>query len=173
MVLKPDFATLDLRDALDLAMLIEEEARERYEEFALQMEVHHTGEAAGFFRAMAGYEKAHGDALALRRQVLFPDAPRRVGRSMVWEEEAPGYEAVRAFMTPREAMQVALGAERKAQRFFEEALPHVLDPEVKTLFTELHEEEIHHEALVEAQIAKLPPDPAATPEDFADEPVAQ
>jgi len=32
-----DFASLSLKDALDLAVLVEEEARERYEEFADQM----------------------------------------------------------------------------------------------------------------------------------------
>lgn len=169
----PDFANLDLRDALDLASLIEEEARERYEEFALQMDLHHTGDSATFFREMSRYEARHGEELAARRKALFPDAPRRVTRSMIWEEEAPGYESVHAFMSPREAMIVALEAEKKAQQFFQGALPHVKDAEVKTLFQELHDEEIHHQQLVQKQIDRLPPDPSATTEDFADEPVAQ
>ncbi len=173
MVRTPDFASLDLRDALDLAILIEEEARERYEEFTDQMEVHHTAESGAFFRSMAQYEAKHGAELAKRRAALFPGAPRRVSRAMIWEEEAPGYEAVSAFMTPRQAMQVALEAERKAQQFFQQALPHVTNPEVKALFAELHAEEIHHEKLVEGEMSKLPPDPEATQEDFADEPVAQ
>ena len=54
-----DFAKLSLQDALDLAVLIEEEARERYEEFAHQMRLHHTHEAARFFRFMAGNEEKH------------------------------------------------------------------------------------------------------------------
>ena len=41
-----DFAALSLKDALDLAVLIEEEAKERYEDLAEQMELHHTPEAA-------------------------------------------------------------------------------------------------------------------------------
>ena len=45
-----DLATLSLLDALDLAILIEDEARERYEEFAAQMDQHRTPEAARFFR---------------------------------------------------------------------------------------------------------------------------
>ena len=48
-----DFSALTLKDALDLAILIEEEARERYEDFADQMEQHHTPEAGRFFRFMA------------------------------------------------------------------------------------------------------------------------
>ena len=38
---KIDFAMLSLRDALDLGILIEEEARERYEELAAQMDDRH------------------------------------------------------------------------------------------------------------------------------------
>lgn len=37
MAVKLDFSTLDLMDALDLAILIEVEARERYEFFAGQI----------------------------------------------------------------------------------------------------------------------------------------
>ncbi len=37
-----DFASLSLQDALDLAILVEEEAQERYLEFVDQMEQHHT-----------------------------------------------------------------------------------------------------------------------------------
>ena len=33
---------LSLRDTLDLAIYVEEEAKERYEDFAQQMEAHHT-----------------------------------------------------------------------------------------------------------------------------------
>ena len=40
-----DFAALSLQDALDLAILIEEEAQERYLEFVDQMQQHHTPEA--------------------------------------------------------------------------------------------------------------------------------
>ena len=35
-----DFQTLSLMDALDLAILIEDEAQERYEDFAAQMDQH-------------------------------------------------------------------------------------------------------------------------------------
>ena len=68
-----DFATLSLQDALDLAILIEEEAKERYEEFADQLAKHHTPEAAQFFQTMAGNEAKHGADLLMRRQALFGD----------------------------------------------------------------------------------------------------
>jgi rubrerythrin len=168
-----DFAHLSLKDALDLAILIEEEAEERYEEFVDQMEIHHTPEAAGFFRVMAGNESKHGEQLATQREALFHDEPSRMDRSMLWDVEAPEYAEARAFMSAREAMKVALQSEIKAHDFFVEALKHVSDPEVRKLFEELRDEELAHQELVENEIAKLPPGPDVNPDDYADEPVAQ
>ena len=168
-----DFSGLDLQDALDLAVLVEEEAQERYLELAAQMEEHRTHAAAEFFRFMAGNEEKHGLELAKRRRSLFGDLPRRVDRSLLWDVEAPTYDTVRAFMPLRQALQVALDSEEKAYAFFVEALGHISDPQVRTLFEELREEEILHQDLVKNEIAKAPADPAADAESFADEPVAQ
>jgi erythrin-vacuolar iron transport family protein len=168
-----DFTTLSLKDALDLAILIEEEARERYEEFVDQLELHHTSEAAQFFRQMAINETKHGDELSARRTELFGDAPRAVHRGMLWDVEAPEYHQARVFMSARHAMEVALDAETKAHEFFASALAHVSDPEVKALFEELRDEEIEHQHLVNQHLAKLPPDDGVDPEDYADEPVGQ
>jgi erythrin-vacuolar iron transport family protein len=168
-----DFDKLDLRDALDLAILIEEEAGERYLEFAQQLENQHTAEAAEFFRTMVANEAKHGEELYERRRKLFGQSPRRVDRSLLWDVEAPEYEQARAFMSHRQALLVALESERKARTFFANALPHVKDPEVKTLFCELGEEEAVHERLVSAELSKLPPEPDVEQSDYADEPVAQ
>ena len=168
-----DFEKLDLMDALDLAILIEEEAGDRYLEFALQMENQHTEEAARFFRTMIENEKKHGEELTERRRGLFGDAPRRVDRSLLWDVEAPEYEKAHAFMSDREALGVALESERKAQAFFAEAVKHVSDPEVKRLFSQLREEEVLHEQLVARELSRLPPPSDIDPADYADEPVAQ
>jgi rubrerythrin len=168
-----NFESLRLKDALDLAILIEDEARERYEEFADQMEIHHTPDAATFFRFMAENEAKHGRVLRERRLKLFADQPSGVDPSMVWEEEAPAYEMVYTFMSPRAAMKVALAAEKKAESFFDKALASVADTEAKALFAELRQEEVEHQELVEAQIAKLPPDSEIDVAEYADEPVAQ
>jgi rubrerythrin len=69
-------------------------------------------------------------------------------------------------------MLAALGSELKAHAFFVEALPHVNDPDVRTLFEELREEEVLHQQLVRRELEKLPPDPDVDPEAFVDEPVA-
>jgi rubrerythrin len=166
-----DFAALTLRDALDLAVLIEEEARDRYEELSDQMEIHHTPEAAAFFRFMAGNEEKHRSALAARRRERFGDAPSAVTRAMLFDVEAPDYDEARAFMTRRAALEAALRCEEKAHAFFVAALPRLKDPDVRALFDELKNEEIEHQELVRRQLAEAPPDPDLAGDDFADDPV--
>ena len=168
-----DFASLSLMDALDLAVLVEDEAQERYQEFVAQMEQHRTPAAAQFFRYMVENEAKHGRELAARRATLFGDAPSKVTRAQIFDVEAPDYDAARAFMSPRAAMQAALASEEKAHAFFVGALPYIQDADVKALFEELRDEEVEHQALVKAELAKLPPDSGLSDEDFVDEPAAQ
>ena len=168
-----DFAALTLQDALDLAILVEEEAQERYLEFVDQMEKHHTADAAKFFAAMAGNEQRHGDELRARRHSLFGNAPGRMKRSMLWDVEAPDYDQPRAFMSARQAMKVALASETKAHEFFVRAIPHLADPEVKRLFQELRDEEVLHQSLVREAMRSLPEEKESDPGDYEDEPVAQ
>jgi Uncharacterized conserved protein len=168
-----DYSKLTLKDALDLAILVEDEAKERYIEFAEQMEAHHTTDAAKFYRFMAQNETRHGHDLLERRQTLFGGAPSRIDRSMLWEVEAPEYEKAHAFMSPRAALEVALESEAKAWLFFDNVLKYVHDPVVKRLFEELRNEEVEHQELVKKEIGKLPPDSGMADEDFVDEPVAQ
>jgi rubrerythrin len=167
-----DFEKLALKDALDLAILIEEEAKERYEEFTAQMEAHHTPEAASFFRFMMGNEAKHEAELQARRAKLFGDAPRTVSRAMLFDVEAPDYDEARAFMSPQSALKAAFRCEVKAHDFFVAALPRIQDTGVKALFEELRDEEIVHQGLVQQQIAKLPPETDVRPDDWVDEPVA-
>ncbi len=167
-----DFATLSLQDALDLAILVEEEAKERYDELAHQMELHHNQDVGGFFRFMVKIEGVHEGRLEHRRTELFGAAPRRVRREMLFDVEAPDYDDVRANTTPRQALEVALRAEKKAHEFFTRALAAVKDPAVQALFAELCEDEVEHAGLVEQQLSRLPPDPVIKAEDVEDDPVA-
>jgi len=160
-----EFERLTLRDALDLAILIEEEARDRYWEFADQLAVHDTKEVSDFFLRMARIEERHRSELFQRRQTLFGDAPPTVHRGQLFDVEAPGYEEARAFMGVRQALETVLAAEVKAHAF-------VKDPELRALFQELRDEEVHHQALVKTELARCPqkPDDSGA---YADDPVAQ
>jgi len=165
MTQKIDFAKLDLQDALDLAILIEEEAKERYQEFQKIVGGRYKGDASDIFRNMAVNEGKHHAQLVARRQKLFKDAPRRVDRSWFEEVEAPDRGTPRVFMGPKQAFQVALESEEKAHDFFAEALPHLKDPEVRKLFEELKGEEIQHQNYIKKAMAKLPAGPDVEEED--------
>lgn len=155
-----DHSALTLKDALDLAVLVEEEARERYEELADQMDVHHTRGACSFFRFMAGNEEKHRAALAERRAALFGDAPREVEPAMIFDVEAPDYDEARMFMSARAALETAHRSEVKAHGFFVSLLERVRDPDARALLEELRDEELEHRRLVEAELAKLGEDEA-------------
>ena len=165
-----DFRTLSLQDALDLAISIEDEAKERYDVFVEQVgTARYDGDAADMFKLMAGYEAKHRDELASRRHALFGDAPRKVTKALLDDVEAPHRGSPRPFMSGRQAMEVALAAEEKAFDFFSGALRTVTDPKVKDLFMVLRDEEQQHIRLVKSRLEKLPPGPSVE-EDEADAP---
>jgi rubrerythrin len=165
-----DFQTLDLQDALDLAISIEEEAKERYDGFVRQVGGgRYAGDAADMFRLMAGYEAKHRAELVSRRRALFGGAPRRVTPDAIDDVEAPDRGSPRVFMSARQALEVALSSEEKAYEFFDEALPHVTDPHVRALFEELRGDEQDHIRLVRQRLETLPSGPDLE-DDEADEP---
>lgn len=168
-----DFAELGPRDTLDLAIAIEEEAKERYDEFAEQLEAHHTDEVAKFFRFMAANEIKHAELLASERSRLFGNEPSTADSSMIIEIEAPSYDGARAFMSINEALEVALDAEIKAYEFYDGALPEASDESMKELFTRLRDEEVRHQEMIKEIMAKVPDLDHFDPDDFADEPTAQ
>ncbi len=164
-----DFQKLDLRDALDLAILIEEEAKERYEEFTRIVGGRYPGDASDVFKLMAGYEAKHHAQLLAKRKKLFGRQKVRVTRDQLDDVEAPDRGKPRVFMSARQAMEVALESEEKAHDFFAQALKQVKDAKVKKLFTELKGEELAHKKLIRARLKKLPEGPDVE-ESEADEP---
>ena len=164
-----DVRTLTLKDALDLAISIEEEAKARYDEFANITGGRYAGDAADMFRQMAGYEAKHGSSLEARRRELFGDAPRRITAADIDDVEAPDRGAPRTFMSARQALEVSLAAEEKAHDFYADALREVKDADVRALVQELMEEEKRHAMLVRGRLEKLPPGPDLE-EDEADAP---
>ncbi|OFZ17255.1 MAG: hypothetical protein A2X86_02040 [Bdellovibrionales bacterium GWA2_49_15] len=174
MAKKIDFSNLNLQDALDLAILIEEEAKERYEEFAKQIGSTRTGDAGSFFASMAENEDKHGRELAAQRKNIFGTRPSVVTIDMideVSEVEAPEYSQARSFMSKKHALEVALACEVKAYNFFAKALPQLKNDEVKKLFTELKAEEVAHQNLIKDLLQRTSDsmDPEVEPGDV-DEP---
>jgi rubrerythrin len=151
-----DLSKLSLMDALDLAILIEEEARQRYEMFAKQLGRAGSGYDAGsFFASMAENEAKHGNEILSRRIALF-GAPMKLKLHDLYDVEAPDVGAPRRGMSTVQAFEVGLAAEKKAYDFYNMALPGITDPEIRELFTELRDEETEHVEMLREAMAKLP-----------------
>ena len=164
-----DLSKLSVMDALDLAILIEEEAHQRYKMFASQLGNYH--EAGKFFASMAENEAKHGNELLARRMALFGKTPMKVKLVDLFDVEAPDVGAPRRGMSTVQAFEVGLAAEKKAYDFYDAALAGITDPEVRTLFTELRDEETEHVEMLREAMAKLPPSASVeTPNDPDDAP---
>lgn len=155
-----DVSTLNLQDALDMAVRIEKEAEKRYRVFAETLGERYPGDAAAFFKMMAGNEHKHGVQLAERRSLLFGNTPSRITDAMMEPDiEAPELEKAMRFMSPRRAIEVALESEIKAYEFYDRILAnaqHILEPAVKNLIEELRNEEAEHQRLLNEMKAKYP-----------------
>lgn len=156
MSVRVDFSTLSLMDALDLAVLIEYEAYRRYEYFAELLGHRAPGDPTSVFLSMAENEAKHGQQLEERRKQMFGDAPRRVSLDDLFDVEAPDMGSPRSTMSSLQAFEIALSSEQKAYDFYDHALEHVRDPAIRSLFTELRDEETEHVRMVREAIAKLP-----------------
>ncbi len=149
MTIQLDFSTFNLQDALDMAVLIEKEAEDRYLSFVDQLGQRYPGDAANFFAMMARNEQHHGAELSERRRVLFGDAPSRVTKNMIKSDiEAPDPGKAVRYMSPRHALEVAMESEIKAYEFYNSILPFIQDATVRELIKSLREEEVEHQKLL-------------------------
>lgn len=144
-----DISTLNLQDVLDMAVLIEKEAEDRYLLFADQIGRRYPGDAANFFTMMAGNEQRHGVEISERRRLLFGDAPSRVTANMIGNDiEAPDPGKAIRYMSPRHALEVAMESEIKAYEFYNSILQVIQDATVRELIKSLRDEELEHQKLL-------------------------
>jgi len=148
-----DVAKMSLMDALDLAILIEAEAHERYLDFASQLGGSETGY---FFRKMAQNEEKHGKEIHEKRVAMFGKAARNVDLVDIFDVEAPEAGANRSTMSVLQAFELGMAAEKKAYDFYDACLRHVTDSEIRDLFIELRDEEEEHYNLLKKQKEGLP-----------------
>jgi rubrerythrin len=165
-----DLSSITLMDALDLAALIELEATKRYKEFAESFGSRAGDDAGAVFQSMVVNETKHCEEIAERRLALFGDKPVKVTLDDIFDVEAPSVGDVSWNMSALKAYQLALHSEQKAFAFYDEALDHITQPDVKALFEELREEEAEHVRMLVKIIAKLPPSAEIELEDEDDYP---
>jgi soluble lytic murein transglycosylase-like protein/rubrerythrin len=150
-----DFAELDLRGALDFAILIEEDAQLRYERLARVLGDDACG-AGAVFRMMIGTEARHRRDLVARRTALFGTGPARIEISVMDEGvEGPDVDDDELPRSAREALAMSAAAERRAYEFYEAALPSLRDPAARAFFEGLMAEELEHEDVLLKELAEL------------------
>ncbi len=152
--------TLDEFMAQALAM--ENDAVERYTEFADVMDTHNNPEVAQLFRTMAGYERQH--AQQIMKDMGWTEAPDMLNQPTAWTgfdaPEAAPIDAVHYLMQPWHALELALAAEQRAEAFFGALAAAATSSAVRKAALELQAEEAEHVALVRIWMEKVPrPDP--------------
>ena len=147
-----------LTEFMAQAWEMEVEAAQRYSDFADAMETHNNPGVAAMFRTMANYESKHADEIMAT--MGWSESPPLTPRSGNW----PDYEApettpddeVHYLMQPFHALQLALAAEERAERFFAELARVATVAAVRAAALELQAEEKTHVALVRAWMKKVP-----------------
>jgi rubrerythrin len=149
-----NFADLDLRGAFDFAIMIEEDAQIRYEQLS-RLLGNDPGGAGDVFRMMVVNEGKHRSELVMRREAIFRKDPPRIEISVMDEGgESPETDDDLP-RTAREALELALAAEKRAYEFYRDALPNIKDAGVIAFFEGLMQEEAEHGALLASKISEL------------------
>lgn len=140
------------------ALAIEREAAARSAQFAEYLEDHGELGTAELFHKLARYEQQHVDEL-LRRSSGMP-LPALRSWEFSWLDNAPSeqvnHDLIFHLMTPHDALKIALGAEKRAQALYEQAVASSEDAEVKRLARELAGEESEHIVWLEDALRKAP-----------------
>lgn len=158
MGLQMDFSMLGAMDILDIAIFVENEAEDHYEQLETWARARGNESAAAFFKRMAGFEVLHRRQIADLRQELFGDTPPRYTDSAAWDVEAPDWDAVGPTLTLRQAMEIGVEAETKAHDYYEGAKEWARDARVEELLDTLARAELMHRRLIEDEMARLEDD---------------
>lgn len=150
-----DFSRLDPKDVLDIAIQVEEEAQENYEQLAGWMASDGNEDVEKFFNRMANLERLHRDQLVDRRQQMFGDVAPRSSTWVVWEVEQPDYDDIGGDMSLENAFDLAMDTERRAGEYYSEALNFTDDPKVIELFESLRNSEQEHLRMLREQREKI------------------
>lgn len=144
------------------AIAIEREAAERYAELAERMDDLGNRAVAEVFDRLARIESEHLEALERRTDGVA--LPRLETDEYRWLDaaapETAARELVYRLMTPRNALSIALAAEKRAEAFFERILMTADDPALRGLAREMAADECEHIGMIE-QLLERTPDPLA------------
>lgn len=152
----------DLDTFLAYSVALEEEAAERHDELADMMDVHHNPEVAATFRKLAHYSRLH--AQEIRDHSEGHDLPVIAPWDFGWETmegpETADVSDVNYLMTTRQALEIAMGNERRAHDFYSNISEQGPEASVRALAGEFADEEKEHLALLQEWLDQIPPDAA-------------
>jgi len=161
-------------DFMVQAYAMENDARDRYTEFADQMEVHNNTAVAQLFRKLARIEGLHADRIV--REMGWRKPPSAAEAWMWRQSEAP--ESVPSgelhyLMQPYHALELALACEERAVSFFAGITRSTAPADVRRIAREMAAEEREHVRLIREWMEKVArpsagwdrdPDPAPSSE---------
>ncbi len=158
----------NLEALMSQALAMEQEAAQRYADLADAMEMHNNADVAELFRRMAAIEGRHAAQIMQQMGWEHPPSP---APAPAWEgfeaAETVGVDDVHYLMRPWHALQLALSAEQRAERFFGALARSTADESVRKAAQELQDEEREHVELIRAWLARVPqpePDWAVDPD---------
>jgi len=137
------------------AMAIEREAAERYREFAARMGDQGNAELADVFGRLAAFESEHLKALQRRTDgVPLPSLAADYSWLDAGAPETAAHDLIFRLLTPRQALAIALQAEKRARAFFQHVQREAGDPALRALAKEMAAEEAGHMSLLEHTLAR-------------------
>ncbi len=147
-----------LAEFLAHSVELESEAKERYEELADSMALHHNDAVAKFFLRMAREAEHHlAEVAQLAAGMVLPQLK---AWEFKWPEaespETASYEAMHYRMSLRQAMSLALGNERAAESYYREAANASGDAATAKIAGQFADEELSHAAELERMLQELP-----------------
>ncbi len=170
---QPEIKTVE--EFLAHALTLETEAALGYEEIGDAMEVHNNPETAKLFHRFAKYGRKH--AAEVEHLAAGKTLPRIAPWDFVWQDaespEVPSVAHAHYKMTPLQALELAMRAERQAHAFYSLVAENATDPEVRELAAEFAEEEAEHVRILTEWMKAHPepdkdwdydPDPPSMPE---------
>lgn len=165
--MKREFTSLDPQEALHVAIFIEERNAELYQEFAelfAEFKDPDSLEIAQVFWEMGDEELSHGSMLqelyferyGTQACVVTDDDIREmIEVPRLDNGELFAVAKTKSAISPRRAaLQVALEAERTAQRYYEQLAATTRERELRAVYAELASFETEHTLLLERKLAE-------------------
>ncbi|MEH6581434.1 MAG: ferritin family protein [Halioglobus sp.] len=151
-------ANIELAEFLAHSLELESEARDRYEELADTMTIHHNGQVAQFFLNMALEARHHLEEVAdLAKGITLPELK---AWEFNWPEAEPpetaSYEAMHYRMSLHEAITLALENEYAAEQYYRQIANTSGNADTAKIAGQFADEERSHAAKLESMLQNIP-----------------